>query len=172
MELLLVNISDPFDTAHFSTVESAARVLKVDPAFLLSTYSINPDDLVTVNGLNEIGYQLFARSIAALPEGSTLPISVAQDISGRITAINSGLQDLSREHGAVLYDLASLFRRIAREGHQTGTRRLTGEYLGGFYSLNGYYPGQTGQAIIANEILALLNRIYNASFPPIDLNEV
>jgi len=171
-ELLLVNIPDPFDTAHFSTVESAARVLKVEPAFLLSTYSISADDLITVNGLNEIGYQLFARSIGALPEGSTLPISVAQSISDRIAAINSGLQDLAREHGAVLYDLASLFRRIAREGYQTGTRKLTGEYLGGFYSLNGYYPGQTGQAIIANEILHLLNSTYNASFAPIDLNAV
>jgi len=171
-ELLLVNIPDPFDTAHFSTVESAARVLKVEAAFLLSTYSISADDLITVNGLNEIGYQLFARSIGALPEGSTLPISVAQSISDRIAAINSGLQDLAREHGAVLYDLASLFRRIAREGYQTGTRKLTGEYLGGFYSLNGYYPGQTGQAIIANEILHLLNSTYNASFAPIDLNAV
>lgn len=171
-ELLVMNIPDPFTTAHFSTLESAARVLKVEPDFLVKTYSINTDDLMTVNGLNEIGYQLFARSIKALPEGSTLPSRVAQVISDRIAAINSGLNDLAREHGAVLYDLASLFQRIAQNGYQTSKRHLSGEYLGGFYSLNGYYPGQTGHAIIANEILALLNRTYNAGFSPVDLDAV
>jgi hypothetical protein len=53
-----------------------------------------------------------------------------------------------------------------------GSRRLTADYLGGFYSLDGVHPGATGHAVIANEILELLNRTYGRSFPPIDLQAV
>src|SRR5262249_20345192 len=57
-------------------------------------------------------------------------------------------------------------------GYLAGTRELTGDFLGGFYSLNGYYPGATGQAIIANDILSLLNRTYGSNFALIDLSTV
>jgi hypothetical protein len=171
-ELLVINIPDPVDTAHFASLTEAASLLKVPPAFLTDTYSLNAHDLITVSGFNEIGYQLFAKSIQPLPHGSTLSTDAAHTISDRISAINAELGALASEYGATLYDLASLFRRIASEGYHTDSRRLTGEYLGGFYSLNGYYPGQTGQAIIANEILNLLNRTYGSGFPLIDLNAI
>jgi hypothetical protein len=170
--ILAINVPDPLDTAYFATVTEAAQVLKVDPAFLTSVYSMAPDDVVTVIGLNEIGYQLFARTIAPLPPGSTLSSETARSLSDRVASINQGLSGLAAEQGLALYDLAGLFRRIAREGHPAGGRILNGGYLGGFYSLNGCYPGQTGQAIIANEILALLSRTLQASFPLIDLNAV
>ena len=41
-------------------------------------------------------------------------------------------------------------RGVKAQGLQAGPRRLTAGYLGGFYSLNGYYPGKTGHAAIAN----------------------
>jgi hypothetical protein len=171
-DLVVLNIPDPLDTAHFASLDATASLVKVEPSFLSDTYSIAADDLVTVTGFNEIGYQLFAKSLQPLPPHSTLSSALAHVISERVAMINSGLQDLAAEFDADVYDVASLFRRIAREGYPTGTRTLTGDYLGGFYSLNGYYPGQTGQAIIANEVLSLLNRSYNAGFPLIDINAV
>jgi hypothetical protein len=171
-DLLVINIPDPLDTAHFASLAEAAALLKVPPSFLTDTYSLNAQDPVTVAGFNEIGYQLFSKTIQPLPPKSTLNADTARTISDRILAINSELAELAAEYGATFYDLASLFRRIAGEGYQTGGRRLTGQYLGGFYSLNGYYPGQTGQAIIANEILALLNQTFGSAFPPIDINAV
>lgn len=169
-DLLVINIPDPLDTAHFASLDETAALLRVPPAFLTNTYSIHANDAVKVQGFNEIGYQLFARSIQPLPSGSTLSEETARAIGDRVSRINSGLAELAAEYGAALFDLASLFGRIAHEGYRIGARRLTGDYLGGFYSLNGYYPGQTGQAIIANEVLNLLNRTYAADFPLIDLN--
>ena len=57
-------------------------------------------------------------------------------------------------------------------GLTVGTQRLTADYLGGFYSLSGSYPGLTGHALIANEILALLNQRFGTSFPLVNLGEV
>jgi len=49
------------------------------------------------------------------------------------------------------------------------SQTVTADYLGGFYSLDGYYPGQVGQAVIANGMLSLLNATYKTSFPMVDL---
>ena len=79
---------------------------------------------------------------------------------------------MAQERGALVYDLHAFFRRVANEGIAVGSRRLTAEFLGGFYGLNGYYPGATGHALIANELLGLLNSAYGANFPPIDVDAV
>jgi hypothetical protein len=53
-----------------------------------------------------------------------------------------------------------------------GTRTLTADYLGGIYSLDGYYPGQTVHADIANNLLTLINKTYGTSYSTVDLATV
>jgi len=171
-EILVLNVPNPLDTAYFSSLDVAARIIKVEPSFLSARYGISADDLITANGLNEISFQIFAKSLRALPPDSTLSSSSARAITQRIDELNQALGRLAEQNGVVLYDLAALFRRLASQGYPAGARTLTREYLGGFYLLNGYYPGPTGQAIIANEILGLLNATYGAAFPLIDLSAV
>jgi hypothetical protein len=38
--------------------------------------------------------------------------------------------------------------------------------------LDGYYPGQTGQALIANQVLTLLNTTFKTNFPLLNLTTV
>ena len=71
-ELLVLTIPDPFDTAHFATIETAAKILKVEPAFLLEAYELKPDALLTVNGIMQIGYQIFGRAITSLTPDAVL----------------------------------------------------------------------------------------------------
>ncbi|HEX7183452.1 MAG TPA: hypothetical protein VF756_16585 [Thermoanaerobaculia bacterium] len=173
-EVLVMNVPDPIDTACVSSVEGAGQVVRVEPSILLKVYGLREDDLITVRGLVEIGYQFLSRGIGPLPQGCVLSGETAGRISARIREINAELVSLAREHGAHVCDLHGLFRRVRTEGVDTGTgsRRLTAGFLGGFYTLNGYYPGWTGQALIANEALRVLNQVYGASFPRIDLGQV
>jgi len=39
-------------------------------------------------------------------------------------------------------------------------------------SLDGYYPGETGNALIANEVLNLINTTYGTSYLPISLASI
>jgi hypothetical protein len=71
-EILAMTIPDPMDTAHFSTIDIAAEITKVEPALLLKTYDLQPSDLITVQGLVEIGYQFLAGAIKPLPEAAVL----------------------------------------------------------------------------------------------------
>ena len=171
-EVLVLTIPDPLDTAYFSTLNGAAKIAMVEPAVLQTLYGLNEDRLLTVHGLNEIGFQLFGRSVGPLPENATLSVEVGQQISRRISELNDALVLLAREHGAKVYDLCAFLHRFKSGGITTGTRRLTAEYLGGFYSLNGYYPGATGHALIANELLRFLDSNYNSDFPQINVDAV
>ncbi|HKG78257.1 MAG TPA: hypothetical protein VKA78_02535 [Pyrinomonadaceae bacterium] len=171
-EVLVLTIPDPFDTAHFSPVSVAAKILRIEPGILLNAYHLNSDDFITANGLKEIGFQLFAGTISPLPDGCVIGAEVSAQICRRIHELNGVLITLAQEQGAFVYDLHYLFRRVKDSGVAVGQRRLTSEYLGGFYSLNGYYPGATGHALIANELLHYLNTIYGSDFPQIDLQTV
>ncbi|MGH8070035.1 MAG: hypothetical protein ACRERE_33285, partial [Candidatus Entotheonellia bacterium] len=168
-ELLVLTIPDPFDTAHFATIDIAAKILKVEPALLLEAYELKPDALLSVSGIMQIGNQIFGRAITSLTPEAVLSAAVANQIRSHIRELNEDLVALAQGRGALVYDLHALFRRVAHEGIEVGARRLTAEFLGGFYSLNGYYPGVTGHALIANELLHLLNSAYGANFSPLDV---
>ena len=171
-EVLVLTIPDPLDTAYFSTLDGAAKILMVEPVVLQTLYGLSDDRLLTVHGLNEIGFQLFGKNIGPLPEDATLSVEVVQQVSRRVSELNDALVSLAREHGAKVYDLCAFLRRFKSEGLNTGSRKLTAEYLGGFYSLNGYYPGATGHALIANELLRFLDSNYNSDFPQINVDAV
>jgi hypothetical protein len=168
-EILVLNVPDPFDTACLSSIEAAAGVVKAAPQVLLDRYGLNGADWITVRGLVEIGYQLLSQEVRPLPEGAVVKGGAASRIRERIRELNGELAGLAREHRASLLDLHALWRSVRSQGVNAGSRQLTAGFLGGFYSLNGYYPGKTGHALIANEALQLLNQTYGAEFPLIDL---
>jgi hypothetical protein len=171
-QLLALTVPDPLDTAWLSNIGAAERVLKLEPGLLEAMYTLKHDDLLTVTGLNEISFQLFARSVGPLPDNAVLPRPIANAITDRVARINSEIVRAAGEHNALVFDLCGLFRSVKRQGMPAGSRIFTGEYLGGFYSLNGYYPGKAGHAIIANQILAQLNQVFGSNFPAIDVNSV
>jgi hypothetical protein len=176
-DVLVLTIPDPTGTAHFSAIEAAARIVKLAPELLLELWHLQPDDLIAATGLNEMAFQLYAATtvpsagaaIQPLPPGSTLSAATAADIRARVRALNQEIRRIASSEGAVVYDLECFFAAVHESGVAAGSRKLSGDYLGGFFSLNGDYPGATGQALIANEILNLLNREFGASFPLVDV---
>ncbi|MCA1632290.1 MAG: hypothetical protein LC802_00895 [Acidobacteria bacterium] len=171
-EVLVLTVPDPFDTAHFSPINLAAKILKLDASTLQSLYKLKADDLITPNGLSEIAIQLLSRRVGQLPEGCVVSGEINSRVSRRVNELNTALAALAGERGALVYDLHAFFRRVRNEGIAVGPRRLAAEYLGGFYSLNGYYPGATGHALIANELLHQLNIAYGSDFRQVDLQAV
>ena len=171
-QVLVLTIPDPLDTAYCSTIETAARLVKLDPSLLRSLWAIGPDDLITVPGLHEMAFQLYAGSVGPtrgsfpdLPGGCTIAGPLAHGIRTAVRAFNSQIEQIAQAHGALLYDLHAFVRSVRSAGVDAGLPRLSGDYLGGFYTLNGYYPGATGHGLIANELLALLNVHFGTSVP-------
>ena len=179
-KVVLLTVPDPLDTAFFSTIQAASPIVKLDSQLLIELWKLRPDDLLTVNGLNDISFQLYAASIGPssgntigpLQVNAILPRDIAQQLRSAVQGLNQEIANIAAQEGALVYDLNSLIQKVSRQGVAVGGRTITGDYLGGFYSLNGYYPGATGQAIIANDILDFLNRKFGVSFPPVNLTQV
>ena len=166
-QIITTTIPDPLDTAYFSTAAAAASLSGVPAATIVSRYGLKDGDLISPHALFAIGAEepSFASSWV-------LSAARATELRNRVRALNTEISNVSRDAGAIVYDLNALFARIRASGLTVGTRNLTANYLGGFYSLSGSYPGMTGQALIANEILALVNTTYKTSFAQIDLTKV
>jgi hypothetical protein len=75
----------------------------------------------------------------------------------------------AKANGAVVYDLNAFLHRVKVAGAAAGASTVNGNYLGGFYSLDGVYPGATGHALIANDLLGFLNQTYHQSFEAVDI---
>jgi hypothetical protein len=172
VEVIVTTIPDPMDTAYFSTPASVARLTRVPESLIRESYGLAGNDYVTRNGLTVIGNQFIRRNIQPLPSEYILRNSVGAEITSRVNALNDEINAIARDTGAAVYDLAAFFRRIRTQGFSVGTTRLTADYFGNFYSLDGYYPGATGHALIANDLLAFLNQTYGQSFPLVDVAPV
>ena len=166
-QIITTTIPDPMDTAYFSTAAAAAQLTGTSAGTLVSRYSLKAGDLLSPDAIFEIPLET-----NTLPAGSVTSAATATEISNRVRALNAEITTASKSAGAVLYDLNALFARLHTSGLTVGRLSLTANYLGGLYSLSGSYPGTTVHALIANEILTLLNQTYKTNFPLANLNDV
>jgi hypothetical protein len=168
VEVIVTTIPDPMDTAYFSRPAAAANLFRI-PESIIRDYGVTANDWITREGLTVIGNQFIRRNIQGLPAQYVMRGSVGADISNRVRALNAAITAVANEQGAVVYDLAGLFNRLRTSRLGAGAATLSADYFGGFYSLDGYYPGATGHALIANDLLGFINRTYGKSFPLVDI---
>jgi hypothetical protein len=182
-ELLVMTIPDPFDTPFFTPLSGATRLVGTPQDSLISIFKVKEDDLLTPYGLTLIGNLILSKNVSAFSNplytglGSFFPGTVVSAatrtaVRSRLTALNTEVVNAAKAVGANVYDLAGLFSRIRAQGLQVGSKTLTADFLGGFYSLNNYYPGAVGHGVIANEVLTQLNQTYKTSFPLLDIVKI
>jgi len=173
-QVIVTTIPNPIDSAYFNSPNAAASIEATTPSVILSAYPISAQDYITRNGLVTIANQFAARTVGALPPGSVLPAATAAAITASVNALNAQIVAAAKANGAVVYDLNAFFHNVKIAGLAIGgnSQTLNGDYLGGFYSLDGVYPGPTGHALIANDILSFLNRTYQRSFPLVNTTAV
>lgn len=169
---LIATVPSPFDTAAFSTIAQASECLRIAPEVLAEAYALEPGDLLTAAGLMAIGSQFFGRGVAPLPAGAVRPSAAAAELASGLLALNRSIVRLAEHHDATVFDLASAVLRIRQQGAVAGERVVTADYLGGVYSLAGCYPGATGHALLANELIRCVNATAGARITEIDLRAV
>jgi hypothetical protein len=171
-EVVVANVPNPLDTSFANSPISSAQLLRVPSYVVLGLYGLTVDDWITVPGLVEIGNQLLARTSGSLPNGSIITAEAAADLTAYVNQMNSVISDVAGRHGALVYDLNAQLSDLKENGVVVGGKQLGSDFLGGLYSLSGYYPGPTGHALIANGILTLLNSSYGKNYPLVSVEEI
>ena len=171
-QVVVTTIPNPIDTAYFNSTAAAAVVCQTTPAVLTALYHPSTGDYFTRNGLQVIANQLATGVVGPLASDSTMSAATAADITSRVNALNAQIVSAAQKNGAFVYDLNAFMHKIKVSGATAGTTSVSGDYLGGFYSLDGVYPSFTGNALIANDIVAFLNSTYHKTFPLVDVAAV
>ena len=66
----------------------------------------------------------------------------------------------------------ALLASIKARGFVVNGQRLTVDFLGGLFSLDGIHPTYTGHAILANEFIKTLNSRLGTDIPPLAVRQV
>lgn len=170
--VVVMTVPDPIDTAYFSPLESVARKYRVTAEELRSRFGLAESDVVTLGGLIEIGDTLRGRRSGPLNSGSVLPAAVASAIRDAVREYNSVIRAAAGTTGAKVFDLGDFLRQVRANGARAGRFAVGGGYGEGFYSEDGLFPGSTGQALIANAVLQLVNSTFGTGFAAVDAEAI
>lgn len=148
----------------------------------------------TQTGLGSNGYftinALFATLAAASAQLGTTPPSapvaptlgagtfvsdaVATEVKQLNTAYNAAIATAASETGAALVDEHAVFVAIQTAGGVpvNPPKCCSLVYRGGFFSLDGVHPSNTGYALIANTFIDAINAAYGAGIPDVNVASV
>ena|SRR5579871_6005513 len=171
--MLIVNIPDPTDTAFYSTLASASRILGAPVSTLQQLYRLKSDDQIALPGLMAMATQLQGGQVGALPAASIVSGANVAALKAAVASLNGEIASQAQAAGIPVYDVKSLFTQLRAGGYVTGGgQTMTADFLGGLYSMSGFYPGSTIHGLIANGVLTLINKTYGTNYPLVNVDGI
>lgn len=170
--LVVANIPDVTVVPALATAEEVAERVGLPLSVIGPILGIGPGDFVTQAAFGLIPAILANPATGPLPGQAVLTAAEAATIRARVDEFNAIIAEQAAAHGAVLVDIHSLVENFDERGYVSGGQRLTTDFLGGLFSLDGIHPTNTGYALIANEFIHALNTQAAAGIPPVNVRKV
>lgn len=139
---------------------------------LQTTYGVGPGGYVTISGLSKILGALAVRQQFTLaPAGDYVPDALAANTQSLNNAYNAAIGAAAQATGATLVDVhAFVATSVAAGGIPINPPKCCNfQYGGGFYSLDGIHPSNTGYATLANLFIDTMNKAFNTSTPDVSV---
>ncbi|MDR3701208.1 MAG: SGNH/GDSL hydrolase family protein [Candidatus Sulfopaludibacter sp.] len=173
--LVLANIPDVTLVPYVTSVPKLAAILGLPVATVEAIYGLNAGDMVTPYAF--LAIQAMGNMPGPLPDSSPNgPVVVRAarlaQIRAAVAEYNSVIAAEAAANHAALVDINALVTNLAANGIQVGGQRLTTDFMGGLFSLDGVHPTNTGYAIIANEFIKAMNRAWNIDIEAVSIEQV
>jgi len=177
------------ESRQINFVEGRNRILILDDALtdltpvnaaLTNMRQATPDDYIILT----VGSKLGTEQIPGNPTtvwGVSNPLLDADVLSESEVAIveaartqfNAAIKDAAdADPNLLLFDAAAILTELNTTGISYGSGGVSSAYIeGGAFSLDGIHPTARGYAVVANEIIKVINEGFGASIPPVDPNQ-
>ena len=132
-------------------------------ATLSALFGITAGDYVTPEGLDEISAILAGTQKTPLSDPGVLTAAEAATVQANVVAYNKVISDQATATGATLVDINALFATVASSGLTINGYTGTNTFLGGFFSLDGIHPTNTGYAVVANTFIDAMNAAFKTT---------
>jgi phospholipase/lecithinase/hemolysin len=170
--LVVANIPDVTVVPFLTSAEKVAAQIGL-PLFVVGpVLGIGPGDFVNPDAFPLIQAILTGATAGPLPGNVVLNASEVATVRSTIQAYNQIIATQARLAGAGLVDIHGLASDIQAHGLVFGGQRLTTDFLGGLFSLDGVHPTNTGYALFANAFIKELNRSFDAGITPVSLEQI
>ncbi len=174
--LVIGNIPDvtavPYLTPAATILGLYSQVTGLPTATLSALFGIVPGDFVTPAGTTEIGAILTHKQATPLDDAGVLTAAEVVTVKAQVTAFNQVIAAQAQASGATLVDINALFAQITASGLTVNGYPGTATFLGGFFSLDGIHPTNTGYAVVANKFIDTVNAAFKGSIPDVPLGPV
>ncbi len=174
--IVVANIPDVTVIPFFTSAEQVAAQIGIPLDILGPILGIGPGDFVTPDAfpLIQADVQAFLQGQATtpLPPNVVLTAADVTQIRAAVDAYNSIIAEQAAAVGAAVVDVHAALDRNQANGFVVNGQRLTTNFLGGLFSLDGVHPTNTGYAVVANEFIKTLNTSFAAGIPPLSVELV
>ena len=91
------------------------------------------------------------------------------EIQNATAAFNQTISDLATQFDLAFFDVNTFFNGVAANGFQAGSAFMTADYVtGGTFSLDGIHPSPRGYAVVANQMIDIINTKYGSNIPNVN----
>lgn len=170
--LIIANIPDVTAIPFFVPLDTVAAELGVPVSLLTSFFGLQEGDFVTLDNVALVAERLKTNTPGPLPDDAVLTKAEAAVVSAAIDQYNAIIASEAKRVGATLVDIHALFVKTKARGYVVDHRKLTTDFLGGIFSLDGIHPTNTGYAVVANEFIKDMNRKLGLHIPLVDVDRV
>lgn len=141
-------------------------------ATLSALLGIVPGDFVNPNGLSQIPLILGGQQKGPITDAGVLSASEVVTVKAQVVAFNQVIAQQAQSVGATLVDINALFAQLTANGLVVNNFKGTASFLGGFFSLDGIHPTNTGYAVVANAFIDTMNKSFGSTIPDVALGPI
>ena len=174
--LVIANIPDvtlvPYLTPATLLLAEYSAATGYPVAALSALFGITSGDLVTPEGMTEITAILDGTQTSTLSDAGVLTAAEVTTVQANVTSYNQVIAAQAKVTNATLVDINALFTQIATNGLTINGYTGTASFLGGFFSLDGIHPTNTGYAVVANTFIDALNASVKTTIADIPLGPI
>lgn len=170
--LIVATIPDVSVIPYFTPAAAVAAAGGLPLEAIGPVLGIGPGDLLLPEALGLVGPILAGAVPGPLPANTILDAGEVAAIRAHTRAFNRIIAVEALARHAALVDVHGLLDCVSRGGLVVGERRLTTDFGGGLFSLDGIHPTNTGYAVVANAFIRALRLHFGARIPMVDLAAV
>jgi hypothetical protein len=170
--LVVASVPDVTLVPFLTSADKVAQEFGVPLTTIGPILGIGPGDFVTPDAFTLIEGILMGQIAGPLPSSVILTAVQIAQIQAAVTSYNAIIAAEAQSHGAALVDVHGILNLIQARGVVENGQRLTTDFLGGIFSLDGVHLTNTGYAIVANAFIETLNTTFAAHIPPVSVERV
>jgi lysophospholipase L1-like esterase len=174
--LVIGNIPDvtgvPYLTPAATVLALASQESGLPTSVLSGILGIVPGDYVNPTGTAQVLPILMQQQKGPITDAGVLSAAEVVTVQAQVTAFNQVIAAQAQASGATLVGINALFKQVTASGLTINGYTGTTAFLGGFFSLDGIHPTNTGYAVVANTFIDTMNSKNGTKIPDVNLGAV